>query len=81
MLKKRIALAGVVVIVAGLGVAPAAWADRSPGPPGPNPHNTGDLGNPGDGSVVCHDYPGALVFHKNGHSPTGSPDPSGICLD
>ena len=35
MLKRRTALAGVVVIVAGLGAAPAAWADiftpRQPG--------------------------------------------------
>lgn len=75
MLERRIALAGVVVIVAGLGAVPAAWADTVPPPPTPKPHLTGHSGD----AIVCHDYPGAFVTNKNGHF--GSPDPSQICLD
>ena len=78
MLKRRIALVGVVVIVAGLGAAPAAWADNTgPSKPG-GPLRSGDL-DPGPGAAVCHDYPGAVVFNKNGIH--GSPDPSFNCLD
>jgi hypothetical protein len=58
MLKRRIALAGVV-IVASLGAAPAAWADNS-GPPKPL-----FSGNE-RGATVCHAYPGATAETKNG---------------
>ena len=61
MLKRRIALAGVVVIVAALGAAPAGWADNS-GPP--KPHVTGQ--ESGNGAFVCHSYPGARVNNNDG---------------
>ena len=59
MLNRRIALVSAVMIVASVGVAPAAWAKNS-GPPKPLL-----TGNP-DGTVVCHAYPGATAQTKNG---------------
>ena len=72
MLRRRIAIVGAAVIVAGLSAAPAGWADNT-GPP--KPLRSGHSGD----ATVCHDYPGALVFNKNGSH--GSPDPSQTCLD
>ena len=72
MLRRRIALAGTVLVVASLGAAPAAWAKNS-GTPKPVLS-----GNP-DGTVVCHAYPGAIVNNKNGvHGTPGAP--SDQCL-
>ena len=70
MLKRRIALAGVVVIVAALGAAPAGWADNS-GPP--KPATSGHE----PGAEVCHAYPGATAFNKQGVH--GSPE-GGVCI-
>jgi hypothetical protein len=76
MVRPRIAIAGVVVVVAGLGVAPGAWAKNS-GPPQPGTTGNGDVG---PAAIVCHGYPGATAFNNNGIH--GTPDgPGNNCLE
>jgi hypothetical protein len=63
MIRARLALAVLVATLAGLGTAGSGWADVSGIPPIQNNNNQ---------TQVCHAYPGAVAFNKNG--PHGTPE-------